>query len=168
MSRPQQRAIKRTRLLAVQCCQVLAARRSAMQCGGRPEVHGPEYPIPGLRLAGWSWVDAGRDDIQVSAAASNGGGDSQRAGSIGEARARRGAGSRCRPDRTLNAGCRMRAGYDTYVQCDTAIHNDTTRRDTVDTGRRHGRKSSAADAESHSHTVESSAADRNSSHKVGQ
>lgn len=40
-------------------------------------------------------MDASRDDIQVSAAASNGGGDSQRAGSIGEAKgeARRGAGA---------------------------------------------------------------------------
>lgn len=67
-------------------------------------------PVPGLRLGRWSRVDASRDDIQVSAAASNGGGDSQRAGSIGEARARRGAGA----DAGL-AGCKMHARED--MQC---------------------------------------------------
>lgn len=72
-------------------------------------------------------MDASRDDIQVSAAASNGGDDSQRAGSIGEARgeARRGAGQGA--DAGL-AGCTMQktdrqieCAKNMQVQCDTMI-----------------------------------------------
>lgn len=77
-------------------------------------------PIPELRLGGWSWVDASRDDIQVNAAASNGGGDSQRAGSIGEARARRGAGA----DAGL-AGCKMHARKDMQRSVCTVRYKNT-------------------------------------------
>lgn len=123
-------------------------------------------PIPGLRQGGWSWVDASRDDIQVSAAASNGGGDSQRAGSIGEARARRAARGAGRPDAGL-AGCNMQDARRicTFIQCGTMIqqHKQQTAQDA---GRRAAGK--AADAKSRSRAVESSTSDENSSHKVGQ
>lgn len=101
-------------------------------------------PIPGLRQGGWSWVDASRDDIQVSAAASNGGGDSQRAGSIGEARARRAARGAGRPDAGL-AGCNMQDARRicTYIQCDTMIQQH--KQQTVqDAGRRAAGKAAGA------------------------
>ena len=127
-----------------------------------PETVALSYAGLGLGMGGWSWswVDASRDDIQVSAAASNGGGDSQRGGSIGEAR---------RGETRRGAGLLMQAWQD----ASTVRHNDTKRHNTVQYIIRavqettQARKTAAASRRSR-RTVRKQCYGRNSSHKVGQ
>lgn len=110
--KPQKRAIERTASAATvqdraeqndDCLLVVVRVRSL-------RLSFPFLSYPGAE-AGRSWVDASRDDIQLSAAASNGGVDSQRVGSIGEARGRewgrtQDANARCRT-RRYSTVCRL-------------------------------------------------------------